>query len=71
MKKRRSKASITLFCARDHEQMLKQAKSLLARTNRVDSMLLQHLMSSEDSLEPVGPLAGPFSKADAGKKCDS
>lgn len=70
MKKCRSKVGATLFSARDHEQMLKQAKSLLARSNRVDSIVFKNLMSPEDSLEPLGPLAGPFSQSDAGKKCD-
>jgi hypothetical protein len=71
MKKRRPKADITLFYARNHKQMLEQAKSMLARPNRTDSILLQNLMNPEDSLEPLGPLAGPLSKADAGKKCCS
>jgi len=35
------------------------------RTNRTDRMLLQLLLSPKESLEPLGPLAGPIGKPEA------
>ncbi len=35
------------------------------RTNRTDRMLLQLLLSPKESLEPLGPLAGPIAKPEA------
>ena len=65
MKKRRQKSGVPLLRAKSREQLLDHARSLLMRTNRTDCMLLQLLLSPKESLEPLGPLAGPIAKPEA------
>lgn len=65
MKKRRQKSGVPLLRAKSRVQLFDRARSLLLRTNRTDRMLLQLLLSPRESLEPLGPLAGPIAKPEA------
>jgi hypothetical protein len=43
----------------DLDHWIAQRKGRLERANKLDEMLLRRLAQPGDSLEPLGPLAGP------------
>jgi hypothetical protein len=61
---KRRKTQVDFSDAESLQKVLDQDKILLAKTTATDQMLLDHLVRAEESLEPLGPLAGkPLSKS--------